>query len=429
MLYHSIFNSYRSHFKQSEFGLDNLTSLASSVATSAMNGAFQAAANEDTLQFSEYWNNINFAQHLLDNKFNSTEAQKARDFQADEAQKARDYNSPVNQVKLMQEAGLNPNGLDYSGSSAQAQGGSPASSGSPGSTTTPSIQAPQVANPMADVLSAVATQADAKLKESSTHQNYVDAEIKKIKLSGELSELTARTENYLQSARSNKADEDLKRANCRLLDLSLDEKRKMIVERYARLYIDYNRLNLDIASQQNQTIMLKAGVFNNMANFKQTVGFYYNQLLVGNIEKSFHYGSQSHSSSNANTRQSVENFKSLSSSADISGKIGLPEFALGASVSGSFGAKEGEQQSLSNDVAIGQVQDDATLQNERMADLFARTCATADAMKYFTGLGDLKRVEELAKQLKIYEQDIDMFEIFMKSMQNQAGKITLPSEP
>lgn len=438
MIYHSLINSYRIPQKLDSIGSGAISALVSSVATSAMNGAFATAANEATLNSTNEWNTAMLNQHQADNKFNAEEAQKARDWQsreaglqrewsANQAQIAREYDSPVNQVKLLQEAGLNPNGLDYSGSSVQASTPGTPSAGSASSGSSPSLsgttfQPVQVSNPMDAILANASTVADVNLKESSTHQNYVDSEIKKIKLSSEISEIRARTDNYLQAAKSSKADEDLKKANTRLMNLSIQHDYKRMVEEYAQTYIDYNRLNLDINSANNQALMLKAGVYQNYAEFKQAEEFYYKQLVNGAIEKSFQYGSRSHLSSSATTRQSIDTITEMSGNAGAGGSVpGVVEIQAG----GSYTSKDAN--GTVNDVTLGQVEDDATRQNQRMADLYAKSCATLRAMEHYSG--DLAKVEKLSKQLKLYQQDLDMFQVFMRAMENQVGKITLPSEP
>lgn len=87
------------------------------------NNAFNAAEAEKARTF-------NAQQTSLQNEFNASEAQKSRQWQQQMFERQLAYNSPQNQLKMMAEAGLNPNNFASGLTTAPSVGGSPQASGS-----------------------------------------------------------------------------------------------------------------------------------------------------------------------------------------------------------------------------------------------------------------------------------------------------------
>lgn len=145
-------------------------------------------------------NNTNIKLMREQNAFNAEEAQKARDFNSQEAaiarqfnsqeaalnrkfqeqmyQKSLDWRSPVHQLKLMQEAGLNPNNFQNGVVSVSSPSGNAASGPAASGPSASSAGTPTVQNPYTSAIDAMTRMAsilsDAKLKEQQG--NLIDAQ-------------------------------------------------------------------------------------------------------------------------------------------------------------------------------------------------------------------------------------------------------------
>lgn len=173
-----------------------------------------------------YQNDFNANQNQLQRDFNSAEAEKSRQFNSAEAEKSRiweldlwnkqnDYNSPSNQLKLMQEAGLNPmlfNASDASAGSVGSVGSatsSPASSSVIGSGAVPSP--PMLQNP-----SLIASQI--RKNDSESEKNEADIDLKQSERDRLNKLLSGELENQRWQAKLNQDElENLRPAQVRQL--------------------------------------------------------------------------------------------------------------------------------------------------------------------------------------------------------------------
>ncbi len=139
--------------------------------------------NDTSLKVARENNQFNAAEAEKARKFNSQEAALAREFNASEAEKQRAYNtamyekslawrSPANQIKLMQEAGLNPLNFQQGSVSDSAPTSSAASGPSASGPAASSSGLPQLRNPVdASAFSQIALAlSDVKLKEAQANQ-------------------------------------------------------------------------------------------------------------------------------------------------------------------------------------------------------------------------------------------------------------------
>lgn len=149
----------------------------------------QSNANKTNIKLMREQNAFNAQEAQKARDFNSQEASIARDFNSQEAalnrkfqaqmyQKSLDWRSPANQLKLMQEAGLNPNNFQNGVVSDSAPSGSVASSPAASSLAASGASTPTILNPYASAIDAMtrvaSTLTDAKLKEQQG--NYIDAQ-------------------------------------------------------------------------------------------------------------------------------------------------------------------------------------------------------------------------------------------------------------
>lgn len=143
----------------------------------------QKSANNTNIKLSRENNAFNAAEAEKARKFNSQEAALAREFNSAEAEKQRAYNtsmyekslswrSPANQLKLMQEAGLNPLNFQQGSVSDSAPSSSAAIGPSASGPSASSVGLPQVRNPVdASAFSQIASAlSDVKLKEAQANQ-------------------------------------------------------------------------------------------------------------------------------------------------------------------------------------------------------------------------------------------------------------------
>ena len=117
----------------------------------------QKSANNTNIKLARENNAFNAAEAEKARNFNSQEAALAREFNAAEAEKQRAYNtamyekslawrSPANQIKMMQEAGLNPLNFQQGSVSDSAPTSSAASGPSASGPSASSAGIPQVRN-------------------------------------------------------------------------------------------------------------------------------------------------------------------------------------------------------------------------------------------------------------------------------------------
>lgn len=139
--------------------------------------------NDTSLKVARENNQFNAAEAEKARNFNSHEAALAREFNAAEAEKQRAYNtsmyekslawrSPANQIKLMQEAGLNPLNFQLGSVSDSAPTSSAASGPAASGPSASSAGLPQLRNPVdASAFSQIASAlSDVKLKEAQANQ-------------------------------------------------------------------------------------------------------------------------------------------------------------------------------------------------------------------------------------------------------------------
>lgn len=141
--------------------------------------------------------------------FNSIEAEKQRIYEKEMWQKSNDYNSPANQLRLLQEAGYNPNLFNDSTAASVNAGAGASASSSP--LSAPSASSPMASSPIMPNPAMVASQirlanAQASKAESEVKLSNVQSERVKELLKGELS---------LQNVQISlgNADEQLKRVD------------------------------------------------------------------------------------------------------------------------------------------------------------------------------------------------------------------------
>ncbi len=143
----------------------------------------QKSANSASLKAMRENNAFNASEAEKARQFNSQQANLAREFNAAEAEKQRAYNtamyekslawrSPANQIKLMQEAGLNPLNFQQGSVSDSAPTSSAASGPAASGPTASSAGIPQVRNPVdasafSQIVSALS---DVRLKEAQANQ-------------------------------------------------------------------------------------------------------------------------------------------------------------------------------------------------------------------------------------------------------------------
>ena len=139
--------------------------------------------NDTSLKVARENNQFNAAEAEKARKFNSQEAALAREFNAHEAEKQRSYNtamyekslawrSPANQIKLMQDAGLNPLNFQQGSVSDSAPTSSAASGPAASGPSASSAGLPQLRNPVdASAFSQIASAlSDVRLKEAQANQ-------------------------------------------------------------------------------------------------------------------------------------------------------------------------------------------------------------------------------------------------------------------
>lgn len=228
----------------------------------------QKSANNASLKAMRENNAFNSQEAEKARQFNSQEAALAREFNASEAEKQRAYNSamydkslawrsPANQLKLMQEAGLNPlnfqqGSVSDSFPSSSAASGPSASGPSASSAGLPQVRNPVDASAFSQIVSALS---DAKLKEAQSNQadavtltenltrngkvdllntqislNLADASLTKAeetKIGKELIKIDTETQVLQESIKKIQADTDLTIFQSRYQQLKGDEQEKI----------------------------------------------------------------------------------------------------------------------------------------------------------------------------------------------------------
>ena len=224
--------------------------------------------NDTSLKVARENNQFNAAEAEKARKFNSQEAALAREFNAAEAEKQRAYNtamyekslawrSPANQIKLMQEAGLNPLNFQQGSVSDSAPTSSAASGPAASGPSASSAGLPQLRNPVdASAFSQIASAlSDVKLKEAQSNQvnavtltenltrngkvdllntqismNLADTALTKAeeaKIGKELIKIDTETQALQESIKKIQADTDLTIFQARYQQLKGDEQAKI----------------------------------------------------------------------------------------------------------------------------------------------------------------------------------------------------------
>lgn len=224
--------------------------------------------NDTSLKVARENNQFNAAEAEKARKYNSQEAALAREFNASEAEKQRAYNtamyekslawrSPANQIKLMQEAGLNPlnfqlGSVSDSAPTSSAASGPSASGPAASSAGLPSLRNPvdvsafsQIASALSDVKlkEAQANQADAvtltenltrngkvELLNTQISMNIADTDLTKaeeVKIGKELIKMDAEVTALAETVKKLQAETDLTTFQARYQQLKGDEQAKI----------------------------------------------------------------------------------------------------------------------------------------------------------------------------------------------------------
>lgn len=224
--------------------------------------------NDTSLKVARENNQFNAAEAEKARKYNSQEAALAREFNAAEAEKQRAYNtamyekslawrSPANQIKMMQDAGLNPlnfqqGSVSDSAPTSSAASGPAASGPSAYSAGLPLLRNPVDASAFSQIASALS---DVKLKEAQANQvnavtltenltrngkvdllntqismNIADTALTKAeesKIGKELIKIDTETQALQESIKKIQADTDLTIFQARYQQLKGDEQAKI----------------------------------------------------------------------------------------------------------------------------------------------------------------------------------------------------------
>lgn len=205
---------------------------------------------EDARGWSQYvtgqQNAFNSSEAALARAFNAEEAEKARQFSAEEAEKARNlsrqwqledwerenaYNSPANQIKLMQEAGLNPLLFNESVSNASMPGAmSPSSPSGVATSATPASAAQQgqlaIINPSLQAAQTRLADAQAQKAESDIDLNKQHQERIKALLDGELKLQNSQYQVNLADVENKQMAAKLALKECEKIDAEIPNTRK-----------------------------------------------------------------------------------------------------------------------------------------------------------------------------------------------------------
>lgn len=205
---------------------------------------------EDARGWSQYVTNqqnaFNSNEAALARAFNAEEAEKARQFSASEAEKARNlsrqwqledwerenaYNSPANQIKLMQDAGLNPLLFNESVSNASMSGAmSPSSPSGVAASASPASAAAQgqlaIINPSLQAAQTRLADAQAQKAESDIDLNKQHQERIKALLDGELKLQNSQYQVNLADAENKQMAAKLALKECEKIDAEIPNTRK-----------------------------------------------------------------------------------------------------------------------------------------------------------------------------------------------------------
>ena len=276
--------------------------------------------NDTSLKVARENNQFNAAEAEKARKFNSQEAALAREFNAAEAEKQRAYNtsmyerslawrSPSNQIKLMQEAGLNPlnfqqGSVSDSAPTSSAASGPAASGPSASSSGLPQLRNPvdasafsQIASALSDVRlkEAQANQADAvtlteqlmrngkvELQNSQISLNVANASLTKAeeaKVGKELVKLDTEVQHLQSSIDNLKANSSYTKEMERYQTLKSEEQRKVNAQLEERLSADLLQIKAaaDLSeAQRSQVLEMARGLA--IENFFKPTSLYF-QIL------------------------------------------------------------------------------------------------------------------------------------------------------
>lgn len=160
-------------------GVGAIGNAFSTNSTNKANAAINAANNQFNAAEAEKARQFNAQQTQLQNQFNAAEAEKTRAWQQSIYERNLAWNSPANQLKMMSEAGLNPNNFASGVTSApSAPSGATASGSALSGPSASSAGAIPMQNPFnfEAVTQSIKNLADAKKTESETkHVNAITA--------------------------------------------------------------------------------------------------------------------------------------------------------------------------------------------------------------------------------------------------------------
>ena len=261
-------------------------------------GLGQQNTNEALMQNQRYLQedaqSYNAEQAQISRDFNAEQAQISRDFNAEQAQLQRDwsesmwmkqneYNSPANQLKLMQEAGLNPNMFNQNVAGATTPSSGVSASSSPATSSMASIGAPSVPNlqnPELMMAQSRLLNAQADKAESDVDVNKATAQRVRSLLNGEIQIQNSTINLMAQQEKLSYAEAKKALASCRQLEqqtsnlmrewvligenISNLRLNNQLTQKEVDLYVD--RISSEIAERLSNINFQKAGIVGIYAN-------------------------------------------------------------------------------------------------------------------------------------------------------------------
>lgn len=425
-------------------GITAAANVATSAATNATNYAIASDTNQ-TSQAIAQQNNQTAIDIANQNNRTSIDLQReAQEFNASEAEKQRDWSSAPNQVKLMQEAGLNPNGANFS------QAGSSASSPSVPSLQQPNLQNPNLVTPTMDFN--VSDAVDDAIKISKLHdekdklqaearQTNADAKLKELESEARPSILSANLQEVMTRISKIKADKELLEENKKYIGVISKNAYNNGINDMIKTGMTVFSTEADINIKNNNTEMMRAELVKYSSDYSQRERFYVSQFRKGVLDSSYQYGSSSDlsntgmSSSSHGTSMSELSENILSSGGTISGSLGYPELGFGAHVGGNINSSDkssinsGETFNSGSSQSFNETSHGERNYNQQYID------SAAKALAPYVILSDpnstKKEIEYAYKALKRYEPEFDHFKVLFNSFKglydtNQSYTPSLP---
>nr|CDL65753.1 unnamed protein product [uncultured bacterium] len=224
-------------------------------AINAANNAFNASEAEKARQF-------NSQQTALQNEFNASEAEKNRAFQKSLYERSLSWNSPSNQLKMMADAGLNPNNFSNGVTSAPSVPSGSAASGSALSGPAASASGPiAMQNPFnfEAVTQSIKNLAEAKKTESETKQVDALTATENLLRDGKVQLQNSEISLNIVDAHMRKSEMDKIGKELIALDVSIDAAKQSIrnsiaSEAYTKAMADYQVLKSEEQRKINEKL-------------------------------------------------------------------------------------------------------------------------------------------------------------------------------